>query len=190
MGAVEHHVDAVQAVRERSEQVHHVAVLGVGEPIDATDSGTRRAQLVAGHGLFDALLDHVGKLAASAGEDLDPVVGRSIVRRRDHHAEVGVTVGDEECERGRRNDSRLEHVDSGGGETCGDGRGDEVSGDPGVSGDHCGESLAFGLASLRSTALAQDDSSRLGQGERQVGGEDAIGESSHTVRAKDRHRSS
>jgi len=142
------------------------------------------------HGLFDALLDHVGELATPAGEDLDAVVGRGVVRRRDHHTEVGVTVGDEERERGSRDDPGLEHVDARGGEACGDGRGDEVSGDPGVPGDYCGESLAFGFASLRSTALAQDDSSRLGQGERQVGGEDAIGESSHTVRAKDRHRSS
>jgi len=142
------------------------------------------------HGLLDALLHDVRELASAAGEDLDPVVGRRVVRRGDHHAEVGVAIRDEECQRRRGDDPGLEDVDAGGGESRGDGGGQEVPRDPRVTGDDGGESLAFGLASLRSTALAQDDSSRLGQGERQVGGEDAIGESSHAVRAKDRHRSS
>ena len=38
--------------------------------------------------------------------------------------------------------------------------------------------------------LTEDVVHDINQGERQVGGEDAIGESSHAVRAKDRHRSS
>ena len=83
----------------------------------------------------------------------------------------------------------IEHVHAGGGETGRDSGRQEVTGDPGVAGHDGREPLAFGLTSLRSTALAQDDGSRLGQGEREVGGEDAIGKPSHAVRAKDRHRS-
>jgi hypothetical protein len=40
-----------------------------------------------------------------------------------------------------------------------------------VARDDGGEPLARGLARLGDTALAQDDGSRLGQGERKVGGE-------------------
>ncbi|CNL07351.1 Uncharacterised protein [Mycobacterium tuberculosis] len=112
------------------------------------------------------------------------------MRGGDHDTEVRVAIGDEERQCRRRDDPGFEDVDPGGCEARGDGSRQEVPGDPGVTGDDGGEALAFGFASLRRTALAQDDSSRLGQGERQVGGEDAIGESSHAVRAKDRHRSS
>ena len=87
-------------------------------------------------------------------------------RRLGLGGEVGVAVGDEERESRRRDHSGLEHVDAGGCESCGDGSGQEVTGDAGVAGHDCSESLAFGFTSLRSTALAQDDSSRLGQGER------------------------
>ena len=51
-----------------------------------------------------------------------------------------------------------------------------------------GEPLAGGFACGGDTPLAQDDSCRLGQGERQVGGEGAVREAPHTVRPEQRHR--
>ena len=59
MRAVEDDVDAVEPVRQRGQQVHDVAVFGVGEPADATDIGARRLELRARHGVLDALLDDV-----------------------------------------------------------------------------------------------------------------------------------
>ncbi len=100
--AVEHDVDAVEAMRQRGEQVEDVAVLGVGEARDAADAAAGRLQLRTRHGGFDALLDHVGELDTAAGEDLDAVVGGGIVGCRDHDAEVGVDVGDQERRGGRR----------------------------------------------------------------------------------------
>jgi hypothetical protein len=85
---------------------------------------------------------------------------------RDHDAEVGVDVADEEGRRGRRQRARVEHVDAGGGETRLDGGAEEVPRDARVARDDGGEPLARGLARLGDTALAQDDGSRLGQGER------------------------
>jgi hypothetical protein len=37
--------------------------------------------------------------------------------------------------------------------------------------------------------LAQDDSCRLGQGQSEIGGEDAVGKPSYAVRAEKRHGS-
>ena len=172
-----------------AEQVHDVAVLGIGEPADAADAGAGGLQLRAGHRLLDALLDHVGELDAAAGEDLDAVVGRRVVRCRDHHAEVGVDVGDQVRGGGRRQDAGVEHVDAGGGEPRRDGGGEELARDARVARDDGGEALAGGLARLGGTALAQDDGSRLGQGECEIGGEGAVGQPPHPVRAEERHRS-
>ena len=46
--------------------------------------------------------------------------------------------------------------------------------------------LPGGAASRRRTALAQDDSGRLGQAEREIGGEVAVGQPPHPVRAEER----
>ena len=187
MRAVQHDVDAVQPVRQRREQVQDVAVLGVGEARDAPDVAAGGLQLRARHGGLDALLDDVGQLDAAAREDLDAVVGRRVVRRRDHDAEVGVDVGDEERRgRGRQN-ARVEHVDAGGGEACLDGGAEEVTRDARVAGDDRGEAASGGPAGLGGTALAQDDGGRLGQGQCEIGGEGAVGQPPHPVRAKKRH---
>ena len=46
-----------------------------------------------------------GSFVPPRGEELDAVVGRGVVRRRDHHAEVGLEVGDQERERRGRDDA-------------------------------------------------------------------------------------
>ncbi len=81
----------------------------------------------------------------------------------------------------------IEHVDTG---RCEAGRhrgGEELARDAGVTRDDGGETLACGLASLGRTALAQDDCCRLGQGECEIGGEGAVGQPPHPVRAEERH---
>ena len=113
MRAVQHHMQAVEAMRQGSEEVQDVAVFGVGEARDASDIGTGRLKLRTGHGRFDALLDDVGQLDAAAGEDLAAVVGRRVVGGRDHHTEVGVAVGDEERRRRGRQCAGIEHVNAG-----------------------------------------------------------------------------
>ena len=157
--AVEHDVDAVEPVREAGQQVEDVAVLGVREAADAADIGPGRGQLVEFEVLLDAVFDDVGKLGAPAGEDLDPVVGSGVVRRRDHHTEVGVEVGDQE--RGGRggDDSRVVDVDARAGEPGRDGGGEELARDARVSGDDGLRALAGGAPRLGATALRQYSSS-------------------------------
>ena len=53
-----------------------------------------------------------GSLAPPRGEELDAVVGRRVVRCRDHDAEVGVDVGDQERGGRGRDDAGVEHVDA------------------------------------------------------------------------------
>ena len=65
VGAVEHDVQAVEAVRQRAEQVDDVAVLGVGEPADAADAAADRRELLLAEVRLDAVLDLVGQLRAA-----------------------------------------------------------------------------------------------------------------------------
>ena len=100
-----------------------------------------------------------GSLVPPAGEDLDPVVGSGVVRGRDHHAEVGVEVGDQE-RRGRRgDDSRVVHVDAGAREPGRDGGGEELARDARVAGDDGLGALAGGAPRLGAAALRQYSSS-------------------------------
>ena len=188
MRAVDDDVEPVEAVRQRGQKMHDVAVLGIRESRHAPHVTAGGLELGAGHGLFDALLDDVGQLHSPAGEDLDAVVGRGVVRGRDHHAEVGVDVVDEEGRRRSGEGARLEHVDARRGEARLDGGGEELPRDARVARDHRGEAFAGGLAGRGDAPLAQDDSGRLGQGECQVGGEGAVREPPHTVRPEQRHR--
>ena len=181
-------MQAVEAVRQRREEVDDVAVFGIRESADAADTGAGRLELRRRECRLDALLDHVGELDTAAGEDLDAVVGRRVVGCRDHHAEVGVDVGDQVRGRRGRQHAGVEDVDAGRRETRRDRGREELARHAGVAGDHGGQALAGGLAGLGGTALAQDDGGRLGQGQCEVGGEGAVGQPSHPVRAEERHR--
>ena len=71
-------------------------VVGVDDAADArTDRPLARP---GGDEFFDPVLGGVVELVPARAEDLDAVVGHRVVRRRDHHAEVGVVgvgqVGD------------------------------------------------------------------------------------------------
>ena len=73
------------------------------------------------------VLDLVGELRAAAGEELDAVVRRRVVRGGDHHAEVGVEVGHQEGGGRGRDDAGVVDVDAGAGEPGRDGGGDELA---------------------------------------------------------------
>ena len=166
--AVEHDVEAVEAVRQRAEQVHDVAVLGVGEPADAADAAAGRRELRLAEVRLDAVFDLVGQLRAAEREELDAVVGRRVVRRRDHHAEVGADVVDEERGGRGRDDAGVEHVDAGAREPGRDGGGEELAGDAGVARDD-GDRAATRRAEFVGVAsLGEDGGSRLGEAQGQV----------------------
>ena len=187
MRAVEHNVKAFEPVRQGLQQVKDVAVLGIGEARDPADACAGRLQLFAAHGGLDARLDDVGQLHAAASEDLDAVVGSGVVGCRHHDPEVGVMIADEVGQGGRRKDAGVEHVDARGGESRRNGGDEELPRDARVARDDGGEPLARGAAGVSGASLAQDDSGRLGQGQREIGGEDAVGKPSYAVRAEQRH---
>ncbi len=171
VGAVKHHVDALEAMRQAGEQVQHVAVFGVGEPADAADRRARRRELLHREVLFDTVFDDVGELGAAAGEDLDAVVWRGVVRCRHHDAEVGVEVGDQERRCRGGDDTGVIDVDPRAGESCRDRSGDELTGDARVARNDGGGTFAGRSPRLRAAALRQDSSSCLRKAEREVGGE-------------------
>ena len=125
-----------------------------------------------------------GSLRAAAGEDLDAVVGRRVVARGDHHAEVGVDVGDEE-RRGRgRDHAGVEHVDAARGEAGGDGGGDELTGDARVAGEDGDGALPGGSAGLSTSALPKHHCGGLGKAESEVCRQVGVRETANAVSTK------
>ena len=181
VGAVEHDVQAVEAVRQRAEEVDDVAVLGVGEAADAADAAADRRELLLAEERLDAVLDLVGELRAAEREELDAVVGGRVVRRRDHHAEVGADGVDQERGRGRGDDAGVEHVDAGARETRRHGGGEELAGDAGVARDD-GHRTATRRAELVGVAsLREDGRGRLGEAQGQVSREFTVGQAPDPV---------
>ena len=187
MRAVEHNVKPVEPMRQGLQEVEDVTVLGIGESADPTDAGARRLQLLTAHGGLDARLDDVGQLHAAASEDLDAVVGSGVVGCRHHDPEVGVMIADEVGQGWRGKNAGIEDVDARGGESRRNGGDEELPRDARIPCDDSGEPLTRGAAGVSGASLAQDDSGRLGQGQREIGGEDAVGKPSYAVRAEQRH---
>ena len=88
------------------EQVHDVAVLGVGEAADPADA-RRRSGPACARPCAASMRSSTssGSLGPPRGEELDAVVGHRVVRRGDHDAEVGVEVGGQEGDGRRREDA-------------------------------------------------------------------------------------
>ena len=98
------------------QQVHDVAVLGVGEALDPSDVCAGGPQPRPGHFLLDRVLDLVGQLVAAAGEELDAVVRGRVVRGGDHDAEVCVQVPHQVGSGGRGQHAGVVDVDAGAGQ--------------------------------------------------------------------------
>ena len=108
--AIQHHVQPVEALGHRPEEVEHVTVFGIGEATDASDFDPRGCQVLLAECRLDAVFDDIGQLGAARREELDAVIGGRVVRRRHHDTEVGADVSDEEGEGWGRDDSRIQYV--------------------------------------------------------------------------------
>ena len=179
VGAVEHDLQAVQAVRERAEQVDDVAVLGVGEALDAPDLAADRAERLLAELFLDGVFHGVRELLAAAGEELDAVVRGGVVRGGDHHAEVGVQVG-HQVGRGRgRKHAGVVDVDPGAGEPRLHGGRDELTAGAGVPRNHGTGPRSVGIA-----VMAKHDGGGLSQLQRQLGGQQAVRQAPDTICSK------
>ena len=110
-------------------------------------------------------------------EDLDAVVGHRVVRRRDHHAEVGVVGVGQVGDRRRRQHTDAQRVDALAGQP-GDHRGlEHLAAGPRVAADH-------GDAAALTADAAQPTRRRRAQCQRQLSGQILIGDSAHPVGAE------
>src|SRR3546814_381373 len=119
------------------------------------------------------------ELHATAGEELDAVVGHRVVRGAQHHAEVGVERGGQEGDTRRGHHTEEEYVDPCRGQSRHDGCLEELPGDPGVAPHH-----RHGTVPRELTPVGQDVRCSNGQVQSQLGGELTVGETTDSVGAE------
>ena len=131
---------------------------------------------------LDGVLDRVGELESMGVEELDAVVGHSVVRRRQHHPEARpVTLG-EIRDRRSGQDAGEEHIDSRARQSRDDRRLEELATRPGIAPHDSARARAVGH---QSAGIAEHVGRRSGEGQREFGGEVAVGESPHAVGAEE-----
>ncbi len=180
-GAVRAVDDDGQPVQAGGEGLADVAQVPVERVVGVDDPADGRAdRTLAGPGrdeFFDAVLGGVVELVAARAEDLDAVVGHRVVRRRDHHAELGVVGVGQIGDGGRRQHADPQRVDALAGQP-GDDRGlQHLAAGPRVAADH-----GDPAAGLR--GVSESTSGRRAQRQRQLSGQIAIGDSAHPVGAE------
>ena len=105
--------------------------------------------------------------------------------RRDHHAEVGLEVADQEGETRCRDDSSVENVNTRTGKSSRHRSAEELPGDTGITPHDGDRPSTRGATTICHATLAENDSCRLGETESKVDGEVGVRESANTVRTKE-----
>ena len=127
--------------------------------------------------ILDLVLGVVVEFVAAGAEDLDAVVGHRVVRRRDHHAEVGVVGAGQIGHRRGGQHPDPQRVDALTGQP-GDHRGlQHFAAGPRIATDHRDPSARF-------ARTRQAPRRRGAQRQRQLSGQLAIGDSANTVGAE------
>ena len=127
--------------------------------------------------LFDAVLGGVVELVSARAEDLDAVVGHRVVRRRDHHAEVGVVGAGQVRHSGRGQHADAQRVDALAGHPGDHRRLQHLAAGPRIAAHH-------GDAARMASDVAQPARRRRAQSQRQLSGQILIGDSAHPVGAE------
>ena len=131
---------------------------------------------------LDGVLDGVGQLESVSVEELDAVVRHRVMRGRQHDAEARSVTLREVGDRRRGQHTREEYVDPCARETGHHGRLEELAARTGISPDDSARTCAIGD---KRSSIAEHVSSRSGEGQREFGGEVAIGESPYAVGAEE-----
>ena len=134
---------------------------------------------------LDLLLDLVGELVPAAGEELDPVVGHRVVRRRDHHAEVDAELGGQVGDGGRGQDAQHEDVEARAGQAGDRGGLEELATGARIT-THDGTGARAGTSRVELAELAEDVGGRPGQVQREVRRQVTVGQPPHPIRAEQR----
>jgi hypothetical protein len=174
--AVDHHAQRVERPGRGEEQVIGVAGVGVvGQVADPADRSTGRTFAFDVEPFLDRLLDGVGQLVPAGPEQFDAIVRHRVVRRGDHHAEVGVE-GVHQVRDGRGGQhANANRVGARCREACDDRGLQHLAAGPRIAADH-------GDRAVRAVALGQDVRGRGGERHRELRGEHlAVGEAAHAV---------
>ena len=116
--AVDDNLHARQAVRHRECQVIQVALRRIHRVGDASYGIADRSFEGQSQEALDLVFDLVGELHTTTGEELDPVVGHRVMRRREHHTKrrVGLRC---QIRNGRsRQHAHSQDVDTSAGKPC------------------------------------------------------------------------
>jgi hypothetical protein len=179
--AVDDDAHAVEAVRQRREQVVGVALpRRLGDVDDAADRSARRALPFLTHPPLDRVLDVVGQLVTAAGEELDAVVGHGVVAGREHHPEVGAELAGQVGDRRRRQHPDALDVDTGAGEAGDHGGLEELPRRPRVAPDDRDRPVPRERAGVGEHVGRRD-----GKVERELRGEVAVRQPADTVGAEE-----
>jgi hypothetical protein len=143
-----------------------------------------RAVRQAMQGALDQVLDLVGQLHPTVGEELDPVVRGRIMTGRQHDPQLGAEVRGQVGHRRGGHHPEKQHVDAGTGQP-GDHRGlEELAGRPRVAADHRKRAAAFGARRAEGPQAVHRTSRGHGQVHGQPGGQITTGNSADTVRTE------
>ncbi len=182
---VEDDLQPFEPVRQDAQQVLDVAVealavlahpahAGTGRPVPR---GAGAVLLVDG---LDPVLQLVGELVTTTGEELDAVVGHGVVARGEHHAQVGAERSGQERHRGRRQHTDPQDVHAGAGEARDHGGLQELPGRARVTPDDRRRPVSLERARLGQYV-------RRGHGEAQghLRRQIRVGDTAHAVRAEE-----
>ena len=116
------------------DEVVDVVLVGDGLALDdAADVGAGGPVVDLAQEGLDLVLDGVGELVATAGDELDAVVREGVVGGGDHDAQLDVLGGRQVGDRRGGQDAHTGDVDPGGGQARADGVVEELSGGAGVA---------------------------------------------------------
>ncbi len=115
-------------------QIALQGVLGIHDTADARAGRAGTGALV--HEFLDAVLGGVVELVPAGAEDLDAVVGHRVVRRGDHHAEIGVIGAGQVGHRRRGQHTDAEGVDALAGDPGDDGGFEHLAAGARITADH------------------------------------------------------
>ena len=179
--AVEHHMNAVEPGGQGRQQMQHVAVFCISESTDAPNLDTGRGKRSFAQRSLHPIFDNVWQLRAANGEEFDAVVGCRVVRCRNHDAEIGADIGDQERRCRCRDHSGIEHVYAGARKPGRYGSRNELAGDPRIAGDHRHRTATGCPPAVGESPLAEDDRGRLSQLEGELNRHVSIRETPNSV---------
>ena len=178
--AVHDDAQPLQPVRGRGDQVVDVVLGTVDEVVHPADPRAGRALPVRpgpGDLRLDLVLDLVGELVPTGGEELDAVVRHGVVRGRQHHAQVGAGLPGQVRHPGRGQDVDAQHVRAGAGEAGHDRRLQHLAAGPRVPADDS-------QRRVRAVPFGEHMGRRLRDGHRQFGREIGVGQAADAVGAE------